>query len=165
MITIYTIGHSRHPAEAFTALLRRHAIARLVDVRSHPTSRWAPHFGKAALARILAACAIDYRFLGGPLGGRPEGAELYTSDGSLDPVRRAKAPDFQAGIDELLVLAREQQTAILCAEEDPSRCHRRLLVAPALRQRGATVVHVRGDGRLEPDAPAAPGPPQLPLFR
>ena len=162
---IYTIGHSRHPAEVFLALLGRHAIARLVDVRSHPASRWAPHFGKATLARILATAAIDYRFLGGPLGGRPDGAVFYTADGALDVLRRAEAPDFQAGIDELLSLARETPTVVLCAEEDPSRCHRKRLVASALRQRGRAVVHIRGDGRLEPDAPTGLAPAQLPLFR
>lgn len=53
----------------------------------------------------------------------------------------------------------------MCAEEDPVRCHRRLLVTPALRRAGAGVVHMRGDGRLEPDDVAPPSSPQLGLFR
>jgi hypothetical protein len=48
MTTSYTIGHSRHPGEHFVALLRAQEIAVLVDVRSHPASRWPPQFGKAA---------------------------------------------------------------------------------------------------------------------
>jgi hypothetical protein len=48
MTTIYSIGHSRHAAEHFVALLRAPEIALLVDVRSHPASKWAPQFGKAA---------------------------------------------------------------------------------------------------------------------
>jgi uncharacterized protein (DUF488 family) len=35
---IYTIGHSNHTLENFTALLREHAIEVLVDVRSQPYS-------------------------------------------------------------------------------------------------------------------------------
>lgn len=160
---IYTVGHSRHPAEHFAALLRAQEITLLVDVRSHPASKWAPQFGKAALAQMLATHSIDYVFLGRELGGRPVGAEFYKPDGSVDYARRAEAPDFKAGVDQLFALAHERRTTILCAEEDPSRCHRCLLVTPALQRRGVDIVHLRGDGRLEPE-PAAGTTPQLPLF-
>jgi uncharacterized protein (DUF488 family) len=166
MTTIFTIGHSRHTAEHFTSLLRAHEIERLVDVRSHPASKWAPQFGKAALALRLATHAVEYVFLGRELGGRPDGAEFYGADGAVDYARRAEAPDFKVGIERLVEFARERATAILCAEEDPGRCHRRLLVAPALRRAGVTVVHIRGDARLEPDDEVAPAAsPQLELFR
>lgn len=165
MTTIYTVGHSRHPIEHFVALLRAQDIAVLVDVRSHPASKWAPQFGKAALAQTLAAQALDYVFLGRELGGRPEGAAFYRPDGGVDHDRRARAPDFQTGIDRLVALARERSVAIACAEEDPARCHRRLLITPALARAGVTVLHLRGDGRVEPEAtPAAPSR-QLGLFR
>jgi uncharacterized protein (DUF488 family) len=159
MTTIYTIGHSRHPAERFAALLRQQAIERLVDVRSHPASKWAPHFAKAALAEMLRSHAIEYVFLGRELGGRPDGAEFYRSEGAVDYDRRAQAPDFKAGVDRLVALAAERRTVIMCAEEDPARCHRRLLVTPALKRAGVTVVHVRGDGRLEPEDAAPPPSP------
>jgi uncharacterized protein (DUF488 family) len=165
MTTIYTVGHSRHTAEHFAKLLGDQQIATLVDVRSHPASKWAPRFGKAALAQMLGTKAIEYVFLGRELRGRPDGAEFYGADGGVDYARRAEAPDFKAGIDRLLGLARERATAILCAEEDPGRCHRRLLVTPALRRAGVTVVHIRGDGRVEPDDGPHAASPQLGLFR
>ena len=149
--TIFTIGHSLHPFDHFVALLRAHEIARLVDVRSHPVSKRAPQFGKAALARELALHAIAYDFLGRELGGRPSSAADYRADGSLDYTRRATAPDFVAGIEQLVGWARLAPTAILCAEEDPEHCHRKRLIAPALQSRGDLVRHIRGDGRLEPD--------------
>jgi uncharacterized protein (DUF488 family) len=164
MTTLYTVGHSRHSADRFAELLLAQQIALLADVRSHPVSRWAPQFGKDALPRMLAAHSLDYVFLGRELGGRPAGAELYGPDGRLDYARRAGAPDFQAGIERLAELARARRTAILCAEEDPARCHRRLLVAPALQRLGFDIVHLRGDGRLEPDLPTPSAPPQLALF-
>src|SRR5687768_5701318 len=156
MTTIYSIGHTRHAADDFLALLRAQEIALLVDVRSHHASKWAPQFGKAALAQTFASHAIEYLFLGRELGGRPEGAEYYSSGGAVDYDRRAQAPDFKAGIERLVALARERRTAIMCAEEDPARCHRRLLVTPALKRAGVTVVHLRGDGRLEPEDAATP---------
>jgi hypothetical protein len=102
MTTIYSIGHSRHSGERFTALLRAQQIARLVDVRSYPVSKWAPQFEKLALARLLARHAIEYLFLGRELGGKR--AELYGADGSLEYARRAQAPDFQAAIVRLAAL-------------------------------------------------------------
>jgi uncharacterized protein (DUF488 family) len=58
--------------------------------------------------------------------------------------------------------------AILCAEEDPTECHRRVWVARGLRERGATVQHIRGDGRLDADEALhrlePPGGHQLGLF-
>jgi uncharacterized protein (DUF488 family) len=163
MTTVYTLGHSRHMAEHFSELLRGHQLERLADVRSHPSSKWSPQFAKAALSALLRGRGIDYVFLGRELGGRPEGAHFYTTEGHLDSERRAQAADFLAGLKRLIELARERRTVILCAEEDPSHCHRRRLVAPALQRAGVSVVHIRADGRLEPDA-GAPGPAQLGLF-
>jgi uncharacterized protein (DUF488 family) len=163
--TCYTLGHSRHTAEHFVTLLRAHAIERLVDVRSQPYSKWAPHFDTSALAQLLDANGIDYVFLGRQLGGRPEGRAFYRDDGTVDYALRRAAPEFTDGIQRLVALAQERQTTILCAEEDPASCHRRLLVAPALVRTGAAIVHVRGDGRLEPERDLSPPETrQLDLF-
>lgn len=145
-------------------LLHANSITLLVDVRSHPVSMWAPHFGKDRLARLLVEHAVEYVFLGRQLGGRPEGRQFYRQDGSVDYARRASAPDFVAGIEQLAVLARDRRTVILCAEEDPARCHRRRLVAPALRRAGLAITHIRGDAQLERDADDPAPPSQGDLF-
>jgi uncharacterized protein (DUF488 family) len=44
---------------------------------------------------------------------------------------------------------------MMCSEEDPSGCHRRLLVARVLASRGAQVLHIRADGRLQTEAEVA----------
>jgi uncharacterized protein (DUF488 family) len=95
--------------------------------------------GKAVLAQTLVAQAIEYVFSGRELGGRPEGAEFDGRDGAVDYERRAQAPDFNTGLERLVALARERRTAIMCAEEGPARCHRRLLITPALGRAGLTV--------------------------
>jgi uncharacterized protein (DUF488 family) len=82
----------------------------------------------------------------------------------MDYARRARAPEFVAGIERLVALAERRRVVILCAEEDPSCCHRRLLVTPALLQRGVAVRHIRADGRLESEQALARGD-QLGLFR
>ena len=55
MTTIYTVGHSNHEIEDFLALLDRHGIQLLIDVRSSPYSRYVPQANRQALARTLEA--------------------------------------------------------------------------------------------------------------
>lgn len=162
--TIHTIGHSNHTLEAFVALLHGSSITCLVDVRSHPYSRWVPHFGKRTLAGGLRAAGVEYRFMGETLGGRPAGDQYYHADGRVNHARRRAAPDFLAAVNELTTLAGEARVAMMCAEEDPARCHRRALIAPALLERGVAVVHVRGDGRTQAESPEQVAEGQLRLL-
>ena len=148
MTTIHTIGHSRHPIDAFVSLLRRHGIATLVDVRSKPASRWAPQFGKARLERSLAGAGIAYVFMGDALGGMPDDPDLRDPEGNVDHGKLASSPRFEAGIDRLIGIAAQSATAIMCAEEDPDNCHRKMLIAPALGRKNVAVVHIRGDGSV-----------------
>ena len=145
---IFTIGHSRHPADHFFTLLARHQIQVLVDVRSQPHSRFSPHFNKKPLEQAARDHSIEYVFLGKSLGGRPEGSEHYNADGSLNYDRRAADQEFLAGIEELLRLAADKCVALMCAEEDPEKCHRWLLVGKTLAARGVSIVHIRGDGTV-----------------
>jgi uncharacterized protein (DUF488 family) len=149
LLAIYTIGHSNHPAERFTALLQRHGIGLLADVRSAPASRFAPQFNRAALDARLATAGIAYRWLGRALGGKPRAAE----------------PVFAAGIAELVALAATTPTAIMCAERDPLMCHRTHLVTPALLDRGATITHILADGTLLAHDALQQPPKQPDLFR
>jgi uncharacterized protein (DUF488 family) len=145
---VYSLGHSSHCWRHFVDLLRQHRLTAVADLRTAPYSRHAPHFGKRDLERALAAAGVGYHFLGRELGGRPRLGQAeqraFWAGGPL-------AEDFQHGIERLIGLANGARLTMLCAEEDPARCHRRLLVAPALRARGIRVVHIRGDGRLVDD--------------
>jgi uncharacterized protein (DUF488 family) len=163
-LCLYTIGHSNHGLIEFVALLQRHGVRRLVDVRSNPYSRWARHFCQVPLAEGLKAAGVDYVFMGETLGGRPSGSEFYGTDGKCDYLRRARAAEFRAGIESLLGMAADRTTAIMCAEEDPGRCHRRALIAPSLLARGVDVVHIRGDARLQPEVAGRSPDGQLPLL-
>ncbi|MGD9537921.1 MAG: DUF488 family protein [Alphaproteobacteria bacterium] len=162
-VTIHTIGHSKHPIARFVSLLKDAGIEALVDVRSHPGSRFNPQFNRTALARALGEAGIDYRHLGDALGGKPQRPALLDASGKPDYAKMRSTPEFRAGIDALIEAAHEATTAIMCAEEDPARCHRTLLVTPALIARGVEVRHLRGDGRIVPH-PAPAAPKQADLF-
>lgn len=149
--TLFSIGHSNHPLEKFLTLLREHSIDVLADVRSRPYSRFAPHFNHKALCEALSGAGRKYLFLGKELGGRPEGDEFYDADGRVLYDRFAESPLFHAGIALLENETGPCRVAIMCAEENPAHCHRWRLVSRALKKRGVSVLHIRGDGRLQSD--------------
>jgi uncharacterized protein (DUF488 family) len=152
---VFTIGHSNHALETLLRLLQQHDVGTLVDVRTAPYSRYAPHFNEARLKSALLAAGVAYVFLGDRLGGRPSAPELYDQHGRVDYEKLAATPTFRAGIEAVLARAAAARLALLCGEEDPVGCHRRLLIGRALAAHGVTVVHIRGDGRLQREADLA----------
>ena len=102
----------------------------LADVRAVPLSR-RPGFSKNILAAGLRQAGIDYvglKALGTPAEGR-EAARRH----DLARLRRVYAgqlelPEAMAQAAQLVDLAQERPTALLCFERDPGFCHRSLLV-------------------------------------
>lgn len=148
-LRLFSIGHSNHPTDRFAELLKKHDIDVLVDVRSHPYSRYASQFDTSGLKALLAKAGVKYLYLGRELGGRPEGDDYYDVQGHVLYARLATAPFFLEGIDRLQKGSQTYRVALMCAEEDPLNCHRRLLIGRVLRERGVTLDHIRGDGRLQ----------------
>ena len=148
-VAIFTVGHSNHPPEKFLALVEQHQITLVVDVRSSPYSRYATQFNREAVRSHLRSRGIEYWFLGDLLGGQPEGEQFYDDEGHVRYDRLAQSSAFQEGIERVLTAVQNHRAALMCGEEDPTDCHRRRLIAPVLAQRAVSVVHVRGDGRLQ----------------
>jgi uncharacterized protein (DUF488 family) len=165
---LFTIGHSNVALDDFLGLLHQHGIEAVADVRTVPRSRYVPHFNAGQLRDALARRAIDYLPFGQDLGGRPAGDEFYDEEGHVLYERLAVSPAFQAGLNRILAGAQASRVALLCSEEDPSRCHRHLLIGRVLRKRGVAVSHIRRDGRIETeadlDAREIGGDPQATLF-
>jgi uncharacterized protein (DUF488 family) len=149
--TFYTIGHSSHPAEHFIDLLRQHRIEVLVDARSAPYSRYTPQFDRDALRDLAAAAAAKYLYLGDTIGGRPKDENHYDEQGRALYSKMGKDQDFLETIARLERGADDYRVVLLCSEEDPAHCHRRLLVGRVLMERGAELLHLRGDGRIQSD--------------
>ncbi|MXZ60442.1 MAG: DUF488 domain-containing protein [Acidobacteria bacterium] len=145
---VFTIGHSNHPIGAFLALLERHRTAAVADVRSVPYSRRHPQFNRRTLDRSLAEHGIRYLFLGAELGARTPDPSCYDDEGRVLFSRLAQTGLFLRGIARVLEEAVDSRLALLCAERDPANCHRTILVAPVLRERGAPVTHILADGGL-----------------
>jgi uncharacterized protein (DUF488 family) len=148
---LFSIGHSNIPAERFVALLREAGVDTIADGRSTPFSRRFPWFSGKNLAATLAQHGITYLAYGDALGGRPRDAGLYR-DGVADYEAMAQQPEFQIGLDRLLADAVRARVCLMCAEREPLDCHRCLLVARSLAERGLTIGHILHDGTVEPHA-------------
>ena len=146
---VFTVGHSNHSPETFIKLLLQHGIDEVTDVRSAPYSRYTPHFNHERLQRMLDDIGIAYAYLGGELGGRPADRSCYDPDGRVQYDRVADTDLFDDGVRRIIRAADERCVALLCTEKEPLECHRTLLVARALSDRGISVAHILADGGLE----------------
>jgi uncharacterized protein (DUF488 family) len=149
---IWTVGHSSHELPVLVELLRGPGIEVVADIRSQPFSRYNPQFNRRRLEQALSEAGIKYVFLGAELGGRPPEPEFYDADGHVRYGAMAATERFNSGIERLLAGAARYRVAILCSEEDPAHCHRRLLVGRVLTGRGIAVTHLRGNGRVAEEA-------------
>ena len=126
---IFTIGYEGATQEEVIAALSSAGVGRLIDVRAVPLSR-RPGFSKNGLAAALREVGIDYAHLKA-LGTPAEGREAARK-GRHDVMARVYAEQLEtpeAGLQaaQMLELAGEKPSALLCFERDPAQCHRTLL--------------------------------------
>lgn len=143
--TVFTVGHSTHPIEAFIGLLNTYGIQRLADIRTVPRSRHNPQFNAVELARSLPQAGIDYVPMPA-LGGLRHARKDSPNSGWRNASFRGYAdymqtPAFDAALKALIASSRDKRVAIMCAEAVPWRCHRSL-VADALNAHGVPVVEI-----------------------
>ena len=148
LMRLFTIGHSNHDLKTFISLLQKHRITALADVRSHPYSRFLPHFNQVELKESLAKEEIKYVFLGKELGARPSNQECYV-DGKAVYERIAETDKFREGIKRILKGLKKYRIALMCAEKDPLDCHRAILVCQHLRNLNLDINHIFKNGDLE----------------
>jgi len=132
---IFTVGYGNRKFDDFVGLLKRFDIELIIDVRRFPTSKW-QEFVKESLQRTLPTKGIDYIHIR-ELGGYRGGYGAYT-----------RTQEFKQALKELMELAREKPSAIMCVESSPSACHRRF-IAGELKKRRWKVVHIVGKGEQQ----------------
>lgn len=111
-------------------MLRASGIELVVDIRRWPSSKRGD-FSRESLESWLREAGIGYVWMGDALGGyRRGGFERYM-----------ETREFKRGVEELLKLASQRRTCLLCLEENPRSCHRRFL-ARYLQQLGVEVRHI-----------------------
>ena len=153
---MFTIGHSNRPLEEFLGLLEESRIECVVDVRRLPGSRSFRQYDADALTLSLAERGIDYWYLP-PLCGRRSKRELvgippetFWSNASFARYAAyAHSNAFTEGLQALVLRARDQRCAVMCAEAVWWRCHRRI-ISDHLLALGVPVLHIMGPGKVDP---------------
>lgn len=145
---ILTIGHSNGTSEHLLELLDQHGVTAVADVRSRPYSRFNPQFNRETLASELKKSGREYWFLGQELGARSEDRTCYR-DGRAQYALIAQTALFKEGIERLRTSMETFRIVILCAEKEPLSCHRSILIARCLHEKGIAVRHILEDGSLE----------------
>jgi uncharacterized protein (DUF488 family) len=152
-VNVYTIGFTKKSARTFFELLRESGAARVVDVRLNNMSQLAGFAKRDDLAYFLKQiCNMDYLHLP-VLAPTQDMFDEYKKGGGdwaryekrfLSLMRERRIED---------VVSREQiaDGCLLCSEDAPHRCHRRL-VAEYLQQEWGefNLQHLRPPPRSEP---------------
>lgn len=137
---VFTIGFTKKSAETFFTRLNAAGVQRLVDVRLKNVSQLAAFTRKDDLRYFLRViCGIDYLHV----------PNLAPTDEMLTAYKKLKGDwyTYERQFLELMRVRRIEETAIsevvdgsclLCSEELPNQCHRRL-VAEYLKEKWGNV--------------------------
>ena len=127
---IFTIGYEGATVPEFIAALKGAGVERLIDVRALPLSR-RPGFSKSPLKGALEESGIQYvhlKALGTPAQGRAAARAGRHSDLERIYAGQLELPEAMAQSAQMLDLAAEKPSALMCMEREPAHCHRTLLL-------------------------------------
>jgi len=127
---IFTIGYEGTTVPEFVSALKQAGVERVIDVRALPLSR-RPGFSKTPLRGALEEASIEYvhlKALGTPSDGRTAARAGRHSDMERIYAGQLELPEAMAQSAQMLELAREKPSALLCMEREPAHCHRTLLL-------------------------------------
>ena len=127
---IFTIGYEGATVGEFIAALEQAGVERVIDVRALPLSR-RPGFSKSALRGSLEEAGIEYvhlKALGTPADGRAAARSGRHAEMARIYAGQLELPEAMVKAAQMLELAAEKPSALLCFEREPAHCHRTLLL-------------------------------------
>ena len=132
---IFTIGYEGATQPELIAALQAAGVERVIDVRAVPMSR-KPGFSKNVLAAGLREAGIDYvhlKALGTPAEGREAARKGRFAEMERIYAAQLETTEAAAQSAQMIALAEDKPSALLCFERDPAHCHRtplRLAIMP-----------------------------------
>lgn len=127
---MFTIGYEGATVPDFLSALQSAGVQRVIDVRALPLSR-RPGFSKSPLRAALEEAGIEYvhlKALGTPAEGRTAARAGRHEDLERIYAGQLELPEAIAQSAQMLDLAAEKPSALLCFEREPHHCHRTLLL-------------------------------------
>jgi uncharacterized protein (DUF488 family) len=146
---LHTIGYEGFQTDTWLQELSASGIEVVVDVRDMPLSR-RRGFSKTALRLALEECGLEYvhvRALGNPKHMR-EALKAGLSFDEFAGLFAELLDQRSEELEDLLELAAERATCLVCFEEDPARCHRSLIAQRIVDLSDGTILveHLRRAG-------------------
>ena len=146
MKQLYTVGHSTHELSDFIALLKKHNIDTIVDVRSTPYSQFASQYNREPLKNYLKDNQINYIFMGDSLGARHTDNTLLFDDGKVNFQKVQQTQSFQDAIARLDDgMAKGHKISLMCSEKEAFDCHRFGMISAYLAKHEVDVKHIYPD--------------------
>ncbi|WP_406084526.1 DUF488 family protein [Streptomyces virginiae] len=127
---LWSAGYEGRDIGSFVASLVESRINVVADVRLNAISR-KPGFSKTRLGQALGEAGIEYthlRALGNPKDNRAPFWDGRISVGRARFRSLLRTDEAQAALDQLTEQASRSRVAVLCFEEDQSRCHRHVVL-------------------------------------
>ena len=151
--TLYTIGYSGFPEiQGFIAELKKYGINVLIDVRSSPYSAYYAQFNKENLEKSLRAAGIYYRNYAKEFGARQESKDFYVN-GVLNFKLFTESSQFAEGLSKVDTAKRAgYQPALMCAEKNPTDCHRAIMLGKKLEDERYEVIHIMPGNKIKTQA-------------
>lgn len=140
LLRIFTIGYEAVTVADFLAALKTAGVERVIDVRALPLSR-RPGFSKTPLKGALAEVGVDYvhlRALGTPAAGREAARKRRQAELERIYAAQLELPEAILASAQMLELAAEKPSALMCYEREPAGCHRSLLLRCVAQRTTAT---------------------------
>lgn len=135
MNKLATIGYETDTQGGMIARLKAAEVELVLDIRAVASSRKAG-FSKTLLGNSLKEQGVDYLHLK-PLGTPKPGREAARAGriGEMHAIFNAhlEEPEAVIALAQATELAKAKRVALLCYEDDPNCCHRRI-VADRIRQ-------------------------------
>ncbi|MDR0946572.1 MAG: DUF488 domain-containing protein [Ruminococcus sp.] len=131
---LYTIGYAGFGARDFIKELKKRQVTAVVDVRSKPYSKFHSDYNKEAISEILSQQNIHYLNFDKSFGARQTNPK-YCTEGCVDFEKFARSEIFLDGINRIGNGYNDGMViALMCAEKEPTSCHRAILVSRNLTQ-------------------------------
>jgi uncharacterized protein (DUF488 family) len=127
---VFTIGFTKTSAESFFNRLQRAGVKRVIDVRLNNVSQLAGFAKKDDLRYFLKAIGGIAYTHEPMLAPTQEMLDAYKKDGGdwADYERRFLALIAERRIEDIVQRTAVDGACLLCSEDKPARCHRRLVV-------------------------------------
>jgi len=135
---VFTIGFTKTSAESFFNRLQKAGVKRVIDVRLNNVSQLAGFAKKDDLRYFLKAIGGIAYTHEPMLAPTQEMLDAYKKDGGdwADYERRFLALIAERRIEDIVQRTAVDGACLLCSEDKPAQCHRRLVVEYLQRKWG-----------------------------